>query len=207
MGYSNNYNSKLNTSSAKPSITLDESFTGNYVVITKKAVYSTYEYDRKEIDSIPRGTEVSVTGNSSNGFYRFDYTKEDGSIVDGYLLYKNKDNIVPKEEYDEAWEKTGIVEPHCTKDGYIQYFNDLSELNKKEILAATGHVPGEMIVTKEPTIFSEGIQIVSCEKCEQVLEVEYISPLVPPLMWVMLLVVVIIFIISGIVFIRSKNKQ
>lgn len=199
-------NTKSKSKKTKATITLDESFKGNYVVITKKAVYSTYESSREEIGSVARGTEIEVTGNSSNGFYRFSYTKEDGSVVDGYLLYKNKDNIVTKEEYDAAWAETKRVEPTCEKDGYVQYTNSLSGLKKKDTLKATGHVAGEEITSKKATLFSKGEKTVSCTVCGKVLKTVEIDPLVPAYMWGILGGVVAIFIISGIYFIKSKKE-
>ncbi|MBE5919360.1 MAG: hypothetical protein E7272_05880 [Pseudobutyrivibrio ruminis] len=199
-------NTEPKTKKTKATITLDESFKGNYVVTTKKAVYSTYQSSREEIGNIARGTEVEVTGNSSNGFYRFSYTKEDGSVVDGYLLYKNKDNIVTKEEYDAAWAETKRVEPTCEKDGYVQYTNSLSELKKKDALKATGHMAGEEITSKKATLFSKGEKIVSCTVCGKVLKSEEIDALIPVYMWCILGGVVAIFIVSGIYFIKSKKE-
>ena len=207
---STNSNSDNNTKSkakkTKAAITLDESFKGDYVVVTKKAVYSTYESVKEEIGSVARGTEVKVTGNSSNGFYRFSYTKEDGSIVDGYLLYKNKNNIVTKEEYDAAWAETKRVEPTCEKDGYVQYTNSLSELKKKDVIKATGHVAGEEITSKKATLFSKGEKTVSCTVCGKVLKSEEIDALIPVYMWGILGGVFAIFIVSGIYFIKSKKE-
>lgn len=200
-------NTKSKTKKTKATITLDESFTGDYVVITKKAVYSTYESSREEIGSVARGTEIKVTGNSSNGFYRFDYTNENGEVIEGYLLYKGKNNIVTKEEYDAAWAETKRVEPTCEKDGYIQYTNSLSELKKEDALKATGHVAGEKITSKKATLFSKGEKTVSCTACGEVLKTEEIDPLVPAYMWGILGGVVAIFIVSGIYFIKSKKKK
>lgn len=199
-------NTKSKSKKTKATITLDESFMGDYVVITKKAVYSTYESGREEIGRIARGTEVEVTGNSSNGFYRFNYTNENGETVEGYLLYKGKDNIVTKEEYDAAWAEIKRVEPTCEKDGYIQYTNSLSELKKKDALKATGHVAGEEITSKKATLFSKGEKIISCTACGKVLKKEEIGPLVPAYMWGIFGGVVAIFIISGIYFIKSKKE-
>ena len=90
-----------------------------YVVTHKKALYDTYNKGRNEVGSVVKDTEVSVLGQSSNGFYHINYTAEDGTAVDGYLYYEGKDNIVTKEEYDKAWEVTNTKDATCEKDGKV----------------------------------------------------------------------------------------
>lgn len=202
-------NSSINSSSKKTSVapTLDETFTGDYVVISKKAVYSSYESSREEIGSLARGTEVQVTGNSSNGFYRFAFEKEDGSTVDGYLLYKGKDNIVTKEEYDAAWEETERVESTCQKAGYIKYTNSLSQLTKKEELEIIEHKAGDEKIAKEPGLFSEGEKTIYCAVGGEVYATEPVAAYFP--IWVLYLIIAfcVVAIVSFAIIIVKVKKH
>ncbi len=138
-----------------------------YVVTSKKAVY---DNSKNEIGSLAKGTEVSVKGETSNGYYIFDYTTADGSTIDGYLLFKGKDNIVSKEDYDAAWSETDRKEATCTENGYIEYTNSLSGLTYQDELLATGHVTSSnsKYEVEKPGIFKGGKTIVYCDKCGQV---------------------------------------
>ncbi len=166
-----NDKSTQTTQSERDSITesnYDE--TKQYVVISKKAVYDNYDSKKNEVGSIAKGIEVSVKGETSNGYYIFDYTTEDGSTIDGYLLFKGKDNIVSKEEYDAAWSETARKEATCTESGYIEYTNSLSGLTYQDELLATGHVTSSSskYEVEKPGIFTKGKTIVYCDICGQV---------------------------------------
>lgn len=148
---------------------ISEEKLGIYVVLSKKAVYSSYNSGKEELGSLSKGTEVEVTGNTSNGYYRFTYTTEDGSEVEAYLLYKGKDNIVDKDTYDAAWELTNTVDATCTKDGYVEYTNSLSGLTKRDKIKSTGHVLGDEELIKEPGLFSKGEIATHCAVCGEII--------------------------------------
>ena len=185
-GSTSNLASSGSTKSRPAAPTLTEYDTDSqptYIVTSKKAVYDDFNKGRNEIGSVSKGTEVVVTGKSSNGYYRFDYTAEDGTNTTGYLLFEGKDNIVPKEDYEAAWAESNRVEATCEKDGYIEYTNSLSGLKYKDELKATGHVLGDEELTKEPTWTKPGEIVTHCAVCNEVIDSREIAPIVPTWCW------------------------
>ncbi len=180
-----------------------------YVITSKKAVYDDFNTGRSEIGSVSKGTEVVATGASSNGFYRFDYTTEDGTTTTGYLLYEGKDNIVPKEDYDAAWSESNRVEATCTEDGYIEYTNSYSGLIKKDELKATGHTLGDEELTKEPTWTKEGEIVTHCAVCNEIIDSRTVPAIVPAWVWYLAggTAVLCLAIIAGTVLIVRRNKR
>ena len=180
-----------------------------YIITSKKAVYDDFNKGRNEIGSVSKGTEVVVTGKSSNGYYRFDYTAEDGTTTTGYLLYEGKDNIVPKEDYDAAWSETERVEATCTEDGYIEYTNSYSGLTKKDEIKATGHVLGDEELTKEPTWTRPGEVVTHCANCNEIIETREIEPIVPMWCWYLIggaVALCILTITVTVVIVRKRNR-
>ena len=154
-----------------------------YVVTHKKALYDTYNKGRNEVGSVVKDTEVSVLGQSSNGFYHINYTAEDGTAVDGYLYYEGKDNIVTKEEYDKAWEVTNTKDATCEKDGKVTETNALSNGKRYTVIPATGHTESEWQTKVEPSFFKDGKQIKTCTTCNKTLQSEVLPSTMKKLGW------------------------
>ena len=154
-----------------------------YVVTHKKALYDTYNKGRNEVGSVVKDTEVSVLGQSSNGFYHINYTAEDGTAVDGYLYYEGKDNIVTKEEYDKAWEVTNTKDATCEKDGKVTETNALSNGKRYTVIPATGHTESEWQTKVEPSFFKDGEQIKTCTTCNKTLQSEVLPSTMKKLGW------------------------
>ena len=154
-----------------------------YVVTHKKALYDTYNKGRNEVGSVVKDTEVSVLGESSNGFYHINYTAEDGTAVDGYLYYEGKDNIVTKEEYDKAWEVTNTKDATCEKDGKVTETNALSNGKRYTVIPATGHTESEWQTKVEPSFFKDGEQIKTCTTCNKTLQSEVLPSTMKKLGW------------------------
>lgn len=154
-----------------------------YVVTHKKALYDTYNKGRNEVGSVVKDTEVSVLGQSSNGFYHINYTAEDGTAVDGYLYYEGKDNIVTKEEYDKAWEVTNTKDATCEKDGKVTETNALSNGKRYTVIPATGHTESEWQTKVEPSFFKDGEQIKTCTTCNKTLRSEVLPSTMKKLGW------------------------
>lgn len=165
--------SKSKAKHAVTKTTWDSSKT--YVVLSKKAVYSTYESSREEIGYEYKGNEVEILGETSNGFYFYNYTNEAGETVEGYLLFEDKDNIVDQETYEAAWDITETVDATCTEDGYELYTNPLSGLTSKTTIEATGHTLGDEELTKEATFFNEGIISTHCADCDEIIETRIVK--------------------------------
>lgn len=199
----NNTSSKPESPTSTIRNTLTEGDYGIYVVTSKKAIYSAYTSDKKEIGSLSKGTEVEVTGNTSNGYYQFTYTNEDGETVDAYLLYKNKDNIVDKETYDAAWSETSNVAATCTNDGYIEYTNSLSGLTRREEIKASGHVLGDEELTKEPGLFTKGEIVTHCAVCGEIIETRALDSYLP--IWSLGVVAILIIGIVSAIIIKKKK--
>ena len=209
-GSSNSSTNRTPSKPATPTLTeYDADSQPTYVVTSKKAVYDDYNKGRNEIGSVSKGTEVVVTGKSSNGYYRFDYTAEDGTTTTGYLLFEGKDNIVPKEDYDAAWAESSRVEATCTKDGYIEYTNSLSGLKYKDELKATGHVLGDEELTLEPTWTKPGEIVTHCAVCNEVIDSREIPPIVPAWAWWLIggtVAFCVVLITVTIIIVRKRNK-
>lgn len=154
-----------------------------YVVTHKKALYDTYNKGRNEVGSVVKDTEVSVLGESSNGFYHINYTAEDGTAVDGYLYYEGKDNIVTKEEYDKAWEVTNTKDATCEKDGKVTETNALSNGKRYTVIPATGHTESKWQTKVEPSFFKDGEQIKTCTTCNKTLQSEVLPSTMKKLGW------------------------
>ena len=203
-------NNKSSSRPAAPTLTeYDADSQPTYVVTSKKAVYDDFNKGRNEIGSVSKGTEVVVTGKSSNGYYRFDYAAEDGTSTTGYLLFEGKDNIVPKEDYDAAWAESNRVEATCTKDGYIEYTNSLSGLKYKDELKATGHVLGDEELTKEPTWTKPGEIVTHCAVCNEVIDSREIPPIVPAWAWWLIggTVAFCVVLVTVTIIINSKRRR
>ena len=201
---------RTNTKPAAPTLTeYDTDSQQTYVVTSQKAVYDDFNKGRNEIGSVSKGTEVVVTGKSSNGYYRFDYTAEDGTSTTGYLLFEGKDNIVPKEDYEAAWAESNRVEATCTKDGYIEYTNGLSGLKYKDELKATGHVLGDEELTLEPTWTKPGEIVTHCAVCNEVIDSREIPPIVPAWAWWLIggTVAFCVVLITVTIIINSKRRR
>ena len=153
------------------------------MVTHKKALYDTYNKGRNEVGSVVKDTEVSVLGESSNGFYHINYTAEDGTAVDGYLYYEGKDNIVTKEEYDKAWEVTNTKDATCEKDGKVTETNALSNGKRYTVIPATGHTESEWQTKVEPSFFKDGEQIKTCTTCNKTLQSEVLPSTMKKLGW------------------------
>ena len=180
-----------------------------YVVTHKKALYDTYNKGRNEVGSVVKDTEVSVLGESSNGFYHINYTAEDGTAVDGYLYYEGKDNIVTKEEYDKAWEVTNTKDATCEKDGKVTETNALSNGKRYTVIPATGHTESEWQTKVEPSFFKDGEQIKTCTTCNKTLQSEVLPSTMKKLGWkfpaaIVAAVSVLFLLLFG--FIHHKKK-
>lgn len=201
---SSNSNQSIDSKTEQSTVyALTEGDYGIYVVTSKKAIYSAYTSDKNEIGSLSKGTEVEVTGNTSNGYYQFTYTNEDGETVDAYLLYKNKDNIVDKETYDAAWSETSNVAATCTNDGYIEYTNSLSGLTRREEIKASGHVLGDEELTKEPGLFTKGEIVTHCAVCGEIIETRALDSYLP--IWSLGVVAILIIGIVSAIIIKKKK--
>ena len=154
-----------------------------YVVTHKKALYDTYNKGRNEVGSVVKDTEVSVLGQSSNGFYHINYTAEDGTAVDGYLYYEGKDNIVTKEEYDKAWEVTNTKAATGERDGKGTEANALSNGKRYTVIPATGHTESKWQTKVEPSFFKDGEQIKTCTTCNKTLQSEVLPSTMKKLGW------------------------
>ena len=180
-----------------------------YVVTHKKALYDTYNKGRNEVGSVVKDTEVSVLGESSNGFYHINYTAEDGTAVDGYLYYEGKDNIVTKEEYDKAWEVTNTKDATCEKDGKVTETNALSNGKRYTVIPATGHTESKWQTKVEPSFFKDGEQIKTCTTCNKTLQSEVLPSTMKKLGWkfpaaIVAAVSVLFLLLFG--FIHHKKK-
>ena len=180
-----------------------------YVVTHKKALYDTYNKGRNEVGSVVKDTEVSVLGQSSNGFYHINYTAEDGTAVDGYLYYEGKDNIVTKEEYDKAWEVTNTKDATCEKDGKVTETNALSNGKRYTVIPATGHTESKWQTKVEPSFFKDGEQIKTCTTCNKTLQSEVLPSTMKKLGWkfpaaIVAAVSVLFLLLFG--FIHHKKK-
>lgn len=58
-----------------------------------------------------------------------------------------------------------IIAPSCTEDGYTLYTCSCGDQYRNQTVVATGHTWGEWVVTKEPTVTSEGQKTRSCKNC------------------------------------------
>ena len=182
-----------------------------YVVTSKKAVYDKYDSSKSELGSLSKGTEVSVIGETSNGYYVFEYTLEDGTVIDAYLLFKGKTNIVSKEEYDAAWTESNRVDPTCENTGYIEYTNSLSELTYKDEIEATGHVTSANSTYEvvKPGVFKNGKTIIYCDKCGQIAREENIDSYFKTQTLLVILIGVfgVVLIISVFYLIKKKRME
>ena len=179
------------------------------MVTHKKALYDTYNKGRNEVGSVVKDTEVSVLGESSNGFYHINYTAEDGTAVDGYLYYEGKDNIVTKEEYDKAWEVTNTKDATCEKDGKVTETNALSNGKRYTVIPATGHTESKWQTKVEPSFFKDGEQIKTCTTCNKTLQSEVLPSTMKKLGWkfpaaIVAAVSVLFLLLFG--FIHHKKK-
>lgn len=182
-----------------------------YVTLSKKAVYDNYDSSKAEVGSLSKGTEVSVIGETSNGYYVFEYTLEDGTVIDAYLLFKGKTNIVSKEEYDAAWAESNRVDPTCENTGYIEYTNSLSELTYKDEIEATGHVTSANSTYEvvKPGVFKNGKTIIYCDKCGKIAREENIDSYFKTQTLLIILIGAfgIVFIISVLYLIKKKRME
>ncbi len=183
----------------------------DYIITTPKVVYSSYSDDRIEMGVIEERKILSVKGESTNGFYVTDYEKDDGTIVDGYILFKGKDNIVSKEDYDAAWAQTDIVEATCVIDGYKEYTNSLDGTSYTEPIEATGHSVNANSKYKvvKPGLFKNGKTIVYCDVCGEVAKEEVINSYYEsnPVLIIVASVIIGIIMIGGIVLIIRKIRS
>ncbi|SEK17680.1 hypothetical protein SAMN02910377_00093 [Pseudobutyrivibrio ruminis] len=183
----------------------------SYVVTSKKAVYDKYDSSKSELGSLSKGTEVSVIGETTNGYYVFEYTLEDGTVVDAFLLFKGKTNIVPKDEYDAAWAETSRIDATCENDGYIEYTNSLSDISYKDAIEATGHVTSANSTYEvvKPGVFKNGKTIIYCDKCGQIAREENIDSYFKTQTLLVILIGVfgVVLIISVFYLIKKKRME
>lgn len=148
---------------------LDESVAGDYVVIIDTNVLDSANGEK--IDTIAAGTVIAVSG-SANGYYKISYDDKEGYVIE------NADTIIPKADYDAAWEETDRLEPTCTEDGYIVKTNSYSKLEETTTLSATGHDDGEWETVEKPGLFSKGLKQRLCTIDGAVLEEKEINQLI-----------------------------
>ena len=182
-----------------------------YVVTSKKAVYDKYDSSKLELGSLSKGTEVSVIGETSNGYYVFEYTLDDGTVIDAFLLFKGKTNIVTKDEYDAAWAETSRIDATCENDGYIEYTNSLSDISYKDVIEATGHVTSANSTYEvvKPGVFKNGKTIIYCDKCGQIAREENIDSYFKTQTLLVILIGVfgVVLIISVFYLIKKKRME
>ena len=195
--------------STGPSIQNYSDNTHVFVITSRKAVYDSFKKGRTEIGSIEKGTEIVVTGVSSNGYYKFAYTKADGSTVDGYTYFKNKNNIVEKATYEAAWKATDRKEPTCTKDGSQKYVNTLSNKTRTDLVPKLGHDKGKWSTTKEATFFTNGKKELKCTRDNAVLKTKTLPSTLKKfgVKAYIALVAIVVLIVSGITLIVVKKKS
>lgn len=195
--------------STGPSIQNYSDNTHVFVITSRKAVYDSFKKGRSEIGSIEKGTEIVVTGVSSNGYYKFSYTKADGSTVDGYTYFKNKNNIVDKATYDASWTPSDRIEPTCIKDGSQKYVNTLSNKTKSEVIPKLGHDKGKWTTTKKATFFTNGKKELKCTRDNAVLKTKTLPSTLKKLgvKAYIALAAIVVLIVSGITLIVVKKKS
>ena len=195
--------------STGPSIQNYSDNTHVFVITSRKAVYDTYKKGRSEIGTLEKGTEIVVTGVSSNGYYKFAYTKADGSTVDGYTYFKNKNNIVDKATYDASWTPSDRIEPTCIKDGSQKYVNTLSNKTKSEVIPKLGHDKGKWSTTKKATFFTNGKKELKCTRDNAVLKTKTLPSTLKKLgvKAYIALAAIVVLIVSGITLIVVKKKS
>lgn len=227
--------SKDSTPVAK-SPTLAETEAAAYVVVKSSEVYDGYDGGKKTGATLEPDTEVTVTGYTSNSYYRL----EDGTYVP-------KSGVAAKADYDAAWSVTEEIPATCTEAGSVKRVNTLSGKESEEIiealghdyamtdyaeptcteagydtyvcntcgdtyteeLAATGHEAGEPVVTVEPKSFSRGTRTTYCTVCNEVLTEEEIPQTFPIPLWGVIVIAVVVVggvATAAVLLVRRKRK-
>lgn len=201
-----------------------------YVVVKSSEVYDGYDGGKKTGAVLDPDTEVTVTGYTSNSYYRL----EDGTYVP-------KTGIATKTDYDAAWSvieeipatctgagsvksvnalsgkereeviealdhdytMTDYAEPTCTEAGYDTYVCNVCGDTYTEEIEATGHEAGEPVVTVEPKTFSKGVKTTYCSVCGEVLTEEEIPQTFPIPLWGVIAIAVVVVggVATGVVLV------
>ena len=156
-------------SEANTEVVEEESITGLFVVIIDTVVLDSVNGEK--IGTLDKGTEIDVLG-SGYGYYQITFEEQDG-----YVLIDDE-NVIPKEDYDNAWEETDRVEPTCTEDGYYTLTNSYSLIEQTTPLDATGHDDGEWTTVTKRGLYTKGLEQRLCTKDGAVLEEREINPII-----------------------------
>lgn len=193
---------------SEKTVTVDDTVTGTYVTVETSRVYDSYKADEL-LTTLDAGTEVTVTGETSNGYYEISY--------ESASAYTKVSNLAEQGAYEEAWTETESTDATCAEDGVKVYTNSLSGLTKEELVPAVGHSyalteemeatctengmakytctlcgdtytedieakghdEGEWKVTIEAGTFTEGEKVKVCTACGAILETETIPQTCP----------------------------
>ncbi len=90
----------------------------------------------------------------------------------------------------------------CTTDGTFVYICTVCDDSYTEAIPASGHKESELIVMKQPGLFTKGEQQITCEYCGEVLSSEVIPSILPA--WTLIIPVVIIAAICILIVFHRK---
>lgn len=144
-----------NKGSEKKSEVTVTDIAGTYVTKEDAAMYRDTAQS-EEVSTLPLNTYVDITGESSNGLFRFTYEDEE--------VYANKNAFVDQKTYDEAWEETSRTEPTCTAEGSLTRTNSISGATETSPLKMLEH-QYEVSETVEPTCTEDGKKVYTCAIC------------------------------------------
>ena len=182
-----------------------------YILITDKEVYDDFLDGKKEIGNLKKGAVVTVKGKTSNKYYLIKYQKDDDTVVDGYVHYKERNTVIKKSKYDAAWRVEKRINVKCDEDGYVQYKNLIDGATHKEVVAATGHVTSadSKYIYKKPGIFFRGQKKICCDVCGDVVEIQPVKSYFEtnPVVVIAVMLVVIAAVVAIVLLVMKKKKQ
>lgn len=133
---------------------------------------------------------------------------------DGVIYYKNSLTNETKTEAIPAtghtYTTTSTEDATCTEAGKIVKACDACGDVQEETIEALGHVEGEPTTKVEPTLFTDGVEVVTCDTCGEELSSTVLPAKLPhSTYWIVgiisLVVLTVVFCVSFIVI--KKRKQ
>ncbi len=147
----------------------------------------------------------------SNGWYVINY----GVTLPPYTDSTEKDTTSDTAPVNEAanghtYTTTSIEDATCTEAGKLVKTCDACGDVQEETIEALGHVEGEPTTKVEPTLFTDGVEVVTCDTCGEELSSTVLPAKLPhPIYWIVgiisLVVLAVVFCVSFIVI--KKRKQ
>lgn len=151
--------------------------------------------------------EIEAAWEESN---RTDATcTEDGVInYTNSLTEETKTEAIPATGH--TYTTTSTEDATCTEAGKIVKTCDACGDVQEETIEALGHIEGEPTTKVEPTLFTDGVEVVTCDTCGEELSSTVLPAKLPhPTYWIVgiisLVVLAVVFCVSFIVI--KKRKQ